>query len=447
MIRTRHAQSATEISKKLDALVSHLEVEQLARQQSLIVRERKVKARSFLQLCVLSENITATSLEEQTAVLLQEDICLSKQALNERFSAKAVKFLEQVICHLLQGQLQSNLLTVPEQGLTSITIADSTRIMLPESMQSLFAGYGRKGNWAGLKIFFEYDHKQGFIKHLTLHPASENDYQAGEKSLADLQKKELLIRDLGFYKLDCFARIVEREAYFLSRYKTGTNLYARIDDHHPINLLAFVKAIPEGQSRQLTVYAGSEERVQCRLIVDKFDNAAAACRRRKLRQKKRSLGETVSKQRLELCSCNCYITNLPQEQFTLDHIQKIYSIRWQIELLFKAWKSTFNIDKIKPVNPYRILCFIYGKLIAILLCSTLFWTARNRLRSEGIHLSELKSLKRICSYQHELIAALIAKRSTNPIVFFLVRLLYLKAQKERKKGKQSALDCLPRGLT
>jgi len=48
-------------------------------------------------------------------------------------------------------------------------------------------------------------------------------------------------------------------------------------------------------------------------------------------------------------------------------VDVIYSLRWQIELLFKLWKSHFELDKWHTENPWRMLCEIYAKLLAILI--------------------------------------------------------------------------------
>lgn len=438
------AQSATEISKKLDNLFECIKFDQLSQQHQLIVRERKITAENFLRLCVLARNLTTASLEELAETFPLENIC--KQALNERFNARAVKFLEQVVLILLREKLEV-LNSVNVGVLSAVTIADSTCIMLPDCMKKFFAGFGAKGSCSGIKIFYEYDLKHGVVRNLDIYPANENDYHSGEMILEHLQPKELLIRDLGFYKLEAFARIAQSGAYFLSRYKTGTNLYMSADGSEQINLSSFIKKIRAGESKELLVYAGSEQRLPCRLIVDKFDSQTAAERRRKLCWNKNDKGKNLSRKRLELCSCNCYLTNLPEASFALVEMRKIYSIRWQIEIMFKVWKSTFGIDKIRAVNPHRIFCFIYGKLIAILLCTTVFLAIANLTQKARTYLSELKSFRRLVIHLNKIVEHLIAKTTVIDTIRFFIELLWLKAKKEKKKSKISAIDCFKLCLT
>lgn len=57
-------------------------------------------------------------------------------------------------------------------------------------------------------------------------------------------------------------------------------------------------------------------------------------------------------------------------------------VRWQIELLFKLWKSHAKIDEWRSANPWRILCEIYAKLLCILISHwiliTSIWKFPNR---------------------------------------------------------------------
>jgi len=61
------------------------------------------------------------------------------------------------------------------------------------------------------------------------------------------------------------------------------------------------------------------------------------------------------------------MTNAPADKLPAKLVRMVYTIRWQVELLFKIWKSVFKIDKVKKMSIFRFECYIYSKLIAILL--------------------------------------------------------------------------------
>ena len=42
-------------------------------------------------------------------------------------------------------------------------------------------------------------------------------------------------------------------------------------------------------------------------------------------------------------------------------------VRWQVELLFKLWKSHNRIDEWRTGKPWRVLCEVYAKLLAVIV--------------------------------------------------------------------------------
>ena len=52
---------------------------------------------------------------------------------------------------------------------------------------------------------------------------------------------------------------------------------------------------------------------------------------------------------------------------TLDEALVLMRCRWQIELIFKLWKSHGSIDEWRTENPWRILCEVYAKLIVMII--------------------------------------------------------------------------------
>src|SRR5207248_10252903 len=61
-------------------------------------------------------------------------------------------------------------------------------------------------------------------------------------------------------------------------------------------------------------------------------------------------------------------------------------VRWQVELLFKLWKSQGRIDESRSGKPERVLCEIYAKLLAMVVqhwVALLGWGAADRSLSKA----------------------------------------------------------------
>jgi hypothetical protein len=42
-------------------------------------------------------------------------------------------------------------------------------------------------------------------------------------------------------------------------------------------------------------------------------------------------------------------------------------VRWQIELLFKLWKQHGQVDALRSLQPWRVVCEVYGRLLAMIV--------------------------------------------------------------------------------
>jgi hypothetical protein len=60
-------------------------------------------------------------------------------------------------------------------------------------------------------------------------------------------------------------------------------------------------------------------------------------------------------------------TNLPRTPFSLDLISRLYRFRWQIELVFKEWKSYANLHKFDTANENIAAGLIWASLCAAVL--------------------------------------------------------------------------------
>jgi len=102
---------------------------------------------------------------------------------------------------------------------------------------------------------------------------------------------------------------------------------------------------------------------------------------------------------MKLLGITIYITNTDSSVIANNKIYEIYSLRWQVEIIFKIWKSIFTISNVKPVKIARFKCQLYGKLILLVLSSVIMFKIRNELlHKEQLEASEIKSAEIVKQY-------------------------------------------------
>ncbi|MEC2550343.1 transposase, partial [Bacillus tropicus] len=128
----------------------------------------------------------------------------------------------------------------------------------------------------------------------------------------------------------------------------------------------------------------------------------------------------------------------------MEQIHDFYSLRWQIEIIFKTWKSLFQIHDWQNIKRERLECHIYGKLIAIFLCSsTMFKMRELLLRKKQKELSEYKAMYIIKDYFLLFHQALHKNtQELSKILLRLFNLLQRNGRKSHRYEKKTVFDIL-----
>lgn len=100
----------------------------------------------------------------------------------------------------------------------------------------------------------------------------------------------------------------------------------------------------------IEVLLGKSEKLKCRLVAVKLPGHIAAERRRKAKNN-RDKRLNHSKEYMESLSWSIFVTNIDEQVWPPEKIIKAYRIRWHIEIIFKGWKSHFNIADLVPEPP------------------------------------------------------------------------------------------------
>src|SRR5581483_1475294 len=75
----------------------------------------------------------------------------------------------------------------------------------------------------------------------------------------------------------------------------------------------------------------------------------------------------VSARAWQLAQWTILVTNVPGDRLTCQQALALMRARWQIELLFKLWKQDGCLDAWNGSKPWRVLCEVYAKLLAMVV--------------------------------------------------------------------------------
>ena len=99
-------------------------------------------------------------------------------------------------------------------------------------------------------------------------------------------------------------------------------------------------------------------------------------RRQKARDKARKRGSELSAEYSELLAWSLFVTNASDELLTWKEVVVLYRARWQIELLFKLWKSHNKLAYQRPgATALEAMAVLWSKLIGVMLQHWLLLTA------------------------------------------------------------------------
>lgn len=297
----------------------------------------------------------------QTAARVGVDV--SPQAIDQRFTETSAQLLSHVLTATVQQVIATDPVAIPVlQRFTGVRVHDSTTISLPAALADCHAGCGSRSDEpsAALKCGVQLDLLTGALAALDLADGRQSD-RALPLQTAPLPPGSLQLADLGFFDLKHLAAASAAQVYWISKVPVATVLWTAA--HGRLDLHSFVTSVAaDGWEGWVTV--GSAQRVRARLLVTPVPQEVADQRRRRIRQEAAAKGRTPSALALALAGWTILLTNVPEQLLTMAEALVLMRARWQIELLFKLWKSHGQVDCWRSDKPVRIRCEVYAKLIA-----------------------------------------------------------------------------------
>lgn len=369
----------------------------MAHESGFVQRKSRLNGSNFARLMAFSESRLATgSLLELTQELKSQGIEITKQSLDERINDKAVAFLKQLLERAFyeQQDLESYKDFLPP--CKAIRIKDSTSINLPNDYGNFYQGSGGKSSKSCVKIQFEYDFKTGRILDLSIGDFTRNDATDSIETIDSINQGELVIRDLGYVSINYQKQIEQKQAYYLNRIKSNVQIWIKDlnDAMVPIDLARIEKEMRKSGIHQTEyqVCLGADKSIGCRLILECLPMKVREEKLRKARKAAKREGRELGDYTIARIGLNIFVTNMSKENLPGEHVWSLYRLRWQIELVFKTWKTIAGIDKIKKVKRQRFECYLYGKLLWVILGWKIFWIISKHINKKDVMVSIQKFL-------------------------------------------------------
>jgi len=402
----------------------------IGRESGFIQRQRKLSGASFAQSLVFGWQANPNaSLEELCQSARVCGVTISPQGLQERLnSPQANQFLHQLLLKGVNYLVQSH--SARDDLLASfagVYIQDSSQIELPSCLHTIWQGQQTEQAMLKLQAVLDYQHGQF---DLTL--ASGRDHDCPLQTVA-LPAGSLRLADLGYFKVKVFEELNRQAVWWVSRLPARSGIW---QEEHVIHLAAWLNkqaSLCIDQSVELTA-----QRLPCRLLAIRVPSEVARERRKRVRKAaSKRKNSCLKPETLALCDWTILGTNLPPETFTLEDILCLQRLRWQIELLFKLWKSDLSLDEWRSQQPHQILSEVYAKLLLALVQHWLLllgcWQQDNRslvkaakvLRKHAFHiLAMLPDFTRLVHTLRLILPTLarctVQKRKARPATFQLL---------------------------
>lgn len=349
----------------------HDTADQLARDTGLCRRARKLTGSAFARALVfpLLYNPDATLEDFADAAADYLDTPVTPQAFDRRFTPPATEFFRDLFLEAFNRSLESvrPALLPLLRRFNGVFLRDATLVGLPQALADTLPGRGGRhaphGQAAALKLVLEAEVTTGQLTEVSLLAGLDNE-RAAEVAGKPLPEGALLLEDTGFFSGQRLQDYAAQGVYFLTRIPAWTAVFDAKGGR--LDLVKLLRKAPGGYVEQ-SVRILHTSKVPLRLLAVRLPPAQAEARRRRVLQEARQRNRPVSQKKLDLCEWNILVTNAPASLLGVREAHALRRVRWQIELVFKVFKSEGGIERTRSACPCRVLCELYAKLLGMVV--------------------------------------------------------------------------------
>lgn len=403
-LKIKLKKSASKVEEKINDALANIfydeKLKDIAKKINFVQRSSsRIQGNEFIQALVMASidpKSTPLSGISDNLRTINSESKMTISALRQRINnPKAQAFLREVYRYTIESKLKllsAELNTISDkfnkgalQYFSKVLIHDSSYCTLNECLEQDFQGSRGLASKSFVKIDLIYDLKSNISEEVILTDVREPDQVLSKRILKHITPNTLNIQDLGYFEVESFCGIEDRQGYYLSRLLNSVLVFLNKDDDKPIELGKYLQRLQKkGKPLDIEVFI-TNKKMKTRLLAYPVPEEIFNKRRReysKTCKRKVPSAEIVARQHFTIL-----ITNVLKDMWAWEIVATVYKIRWQIELIFKVWKSQLSVNYLKGTNPERIRCLIYARMLAVSLIYAMCNAIESLICSLGLEIS------------------------------------------------------------
>ena len=340
--------------EKLTHSLNPDKITDIAKHEDFCVRQRRITPFKLVTclIAVMASGTIESVADIQRRYCEWSDSNITYRAFHNQFSKPEFpEFMREVLSSLLTDWLQPALAFPVGHSFhqfKQILIQDGSSFAVKDSLKKSFPGRFKTISPAAVELQVTMDllADQPCSISLTPDTASERDYLPDPQALSG----RLLLVDRGYFDLAWFQRLQDGGGFYIARAKNNINPTV-VSAHREDG-----KMLKHVQGKELKT-------VQGKLLKRQRTELIVAWKKGKTTITARLVAFWIKREK----KFSWLITNLPQTQFSLEDVSEAYRLRWQIELLFKEWKSYANLRRFDTGKESVATGLIWAAIAAALM--------------------------------------------------------------------------------
>jgi hypothetical protein len=333
--------------QRITKVLNELKINEIGKRVNFCNRKRIIKPFELVMSLIAAlgdKSVDAVTDLHRYFVKLTETDVQYKPFHNQLSKPEFVELMKELFAVAIKDWQQQVLGTEVElSAFKSIVLQDGSSFAVHDSLQDIFKGRFTKISPAAIEVNVSWDVIQGYPEQVSVSADSqaEYDFLPEAETLVDT----LFLADRGYFKLSYLEEIEQAGGSYIVRAKTTVN---------PMVVAGFNKNGKPLKRFQQMKQKAVKKYIRRSGIVDMDVKGKTSYR-------------LIANWPEGKDEPTYWATNLDREQFSAETIIKLYQLRWQIELLFKEWKSYCNLQKFNTSKATMMEGLIWASLLSLLV--------------------------------------------------------------------------------